>query len=111
MNRISEIWAIRHTYLDEFQVHLLFLGKLVDVVILLSQYSEILRDFFLFFVAGFLYFKIQLMKKIQIPLTQLGIKLFGSSSVHYSIYILPSSSPYFFIMIFLDILPGLALSY
>ena len=42
-------------------------------------------------------------------LTQLGMKLLGSSSVHCSTYSFPSSRPYFFIMIFREIFAGLAL--
>lgn len=42
------------TYLDKLKLGLLLLSELVDIVILLSKKSQILRDFLLLFISSFL---------------------------------------------------------
>jgi len=72
------------TYLDKLKLGLLLLSELVDIVILLSKKSQILRDFLLLFITSFLLeLKNAKSKKKDWcdVLTQLGMKLFGSKSV------------------------------
>ena len=42
------------TYLDKLKLGLLLLSELVDIVILLSKKSQILRDFLFLFITSFL---------------------------------------------------------
>jgi len=72
------------TYLDKLKLGLLLLSELVNIVILLSKKSQILRDFLLLFITSFLLeLKNAKSKKKDWfdVLTQLGMKLFGSNSV------------------------------